>query len=177
MKFTGRLKEPVIDFKTGRLTILFEPNEDFRQCYEELNGCEKLSLEIKKYRAKRSLDANAYAWVLMSKLADVLHTSKEEVYEEMLRRYGTLYEDDEGYITITVKSSVPVDKIQGHWFRIRSNGDYTGYAMIKGSSEYDIAEMSRFIDGIISECKEQEIQTMTPNEIEEMKQKWGVEIG
>lgn len=177
MKFTGRLKEPIIDFKTGRLTILFDPYEDFRQCYEELKSCEKLSLEIKKYRAKRSLDANAYAWVLMSKLADVLHTSKEEVYEEMLRHYGTLYEDDEGYITITVKSSIPVDKIQGHWLRIRSNGDYTGYAMIKGSSDYDTAEMSQFIDGIISECKDQGIQIMTPNEIEEMKQKWGVDIG
>lgn len=113
----------------------------------------------------------------MSKLADVLHTSKEEIYEEMLRRYGTLYEDEDGHITITVKSSVPVDKLEGHWLRIRSNGDYTGYAMIKGSSEYDTAEMSRFIDGVISECKEQHIQTMTPNEIEEMKQKWGINIG
>ena len=31
MKFTGRLKEPIIDYLTGRLTILFEPCEDFRQ--------------------------------------------------------------------------------------------------------------------------------------------------
>lgn len=177
MKFTGRLKEPVIDFKSGRLTMLFEPYEDFKRCYEELKDCEKLSLEIKKYRAKRSLDANAYAWVLMSELADVLHTSKEEVYEEMLRRYGTLYEDDDGYITITLKSSVPVDKLGGHWLRIRGNDDYTGYAMIKGSSEYDTAEMSRFIDGVISECEDQNIQTITPNEIAEMKQKWGIDIG
>lgn len=157
--------------------MLFEPYEDFRQCYEELKDCEKLSLEIKKYRARRSLDANAYAWVLMSKLADVLHSSKEEVYEEMLQKYGTLYEDEDGYITITVKSTVAVDKLEGHWLRLRSNGDYTGYAMIKGTSEYDTAEMSRFIDGIVSECKDQGIQTITPDEIEEMKQKWGVDIG
>ena len=85
MKFTGRLKEPVIDYKTGRLIVLFEPQEDFRQAYEEFKECEKLSLEIKKYRRKRSLDANAYAWVLMSKLAEVLHTSKEEVYEENVK--------------------------------------------------------------------------------------------
>ena len=48
--------------------------------------------------------------------------------------------------------------------------------MIKGSSEYDTGEMSRFIDGVISECKELGIQTMTPDEIEELKQKWGVEV-
>lgn len=29
MRFTGKLKEPIIDFVTHRLTILFEPNEDF----------------------------------------------------------------------------------------------------------------------------------------------------
>ena len=58
-----------------------------------------------------------------------------------------------------------------------TQGDsYTGYAMIKGSSEYDTGEMSRFIDGVISECKELGIQTMTPDEIEELKQKWGVEV-
>lgn len=68
MKFTGRLKEPIIDYVTGRLYVVFEPLEDFRQAYEELKGCEKLSFEIKKYRRKRSLDANAYYWVLCTKL-------------------------------------------------------------------------------------------------------------
>ena len=42
MKFTGKLKEPIIDFATRRLTILFEPQEDFTQAYEELKDCEKL---------------------------------------------------------------------------------------------------------------------------------------
>ena len=75
MKFTGKLKQPIIDFMTHRLTLLFEPNEDFRQAYEELKGYDKLSLEIKPYRRKRSLDANAYYWVLLTKLAKILGTS------------------------------------------------------------------------------------------------------
>lgn len=68
MRFTGKLKEPIIDYLTGRLTILFEPCEDFRQAYEELKDYGKLSLEIKRYRRKRILDANAYHWVLVGKL-------------------------------------------------------------------------------------------------------------
>ena len=44
MRFTGKLKEPIIDFATHRLTILFEPQQDFSQAYEELKDCEKLSL-------------------------------------------------------------------------------------------------------------------------------------
>lgn len=55
MRFTGKLKEPIIDFVTHRLTILFEPNEDFLEAYEELKGKEVLSLEIKPYRKKRRL--------------------------------------------------------------------------------------------------------------------------
>ena len=47
MRFTGKLKEPIIDFVTHRLTILFEPNEDFLEAYEELKGKDVLSLEIK----------------------------------------------------------------------------------------------------------------------------------
>lgn len=88
MKFTGKLKEPIIDFATRRLTILFEPNEDFLETYEELKGKDVLSLEIKPYRKKRSLDANAYYWVLLTKLAKVMNTSNAEMHNLMLIHYG-----------------------------------------------------------------------------------------
>lgn len=88
MKFTGKLKEPIIDFVTHRLTILFEPNEDFRQAYEELKDVNKLILEIKPYRRKRSLDANAYYWVLVGKLAKAIGLSNNEVHNMLLRGYG-----------------------------------------------------------------------------------------
>ena len=119
-----------------------------------------------------SLDANAYAWVLMSRIADVLGTSREEVYEEMLRRYGVLYEDEEGCITVTVKAEVDMGKVGGHWLLLKKNGKYAAYAMIKGSSEYDTREMSRFIDGVVSEAKELSIETLTPRELQEMKAGW-----
>lgn len=173
MKFTGKLKEPVVDYRTHRISIIFEPNEDFSQAYEELKDCEKLSLEIKKYREKRSLDANAYAWVLITKIAGVLNSSKEEVYEIELKKYGTLAEEDGCPITITVLKKVDMTKIPGHWLKIKDNEKYCGYAMIKGSSEYDTKEMSVFIDGIISDCKELGIETMTPDEIERIKAQWG----
>lgn len=177
MKFTGHLKEPIIDFRTGRLTLLFEPNEDFKTCYEEFKDCDKLSLEIKRYKAKRSLDANAYAWVLMTRIGEIIGASKEEVYEQMLKSYGTLYEDENGHVCITLKSGIDIKRLPGHWLKIKENGQFTGYIMIKGSSEYDTGEMSKFLDGIIHECEDLGIQTATPNEVAEMKQKWGAEYG
>ena len=49
---------------------------------------------------------------------------------------------------------------------------FNHYRLIKGSSQYDTKEMSLFIDGIVSECKEQGIETMTPSELDQLKQSW-----
>lgn len=131
-----------------------------------------MSIEAKKYRAKRSLDANAYAWVLFTKIAEVVRSSKDEIYENMLQKYGHLYKDDDGYVTITVRADVDMSKVQGHWKFYKSNGKFSSYLMIKGSSEYDTAEMAKFIDAVVLEAKELGIETATPDEIERMKTLW-----
>ena len=55
--------------------------------------------EIKQHRDKRSLEANAYCWALLDKLADALRTTKEELYLQKVREIGpykdfTLTEDE-----------------------------------------------------------------------------------
>ena len=96
-------------------------------------------------------------------------------YEEMLQKYGYFYKDDNGYITVTVKAEVDMSKIQGHWKFYSGNGEFSAYLMIKGSSQYDSAEMAKFIDRIVDEAKELEIETLTPDELERMKARWGNE--
>ena len=49
--------------------------------------------------------------------------------------------------------------------RLFNNRKFTIYRIYKGSSEFDSKEMSIFIDGIIQECKQLNINTMTPDEI------------
>ena len=126
-------------------------------------------IEIKKHRERRSLDANAYCWVLCSKIAEKVNTSKDEVYEEMLQKYGYLSD-----ITITVKADVDMRRIDGHWKFYQESGDgrFKAYVLIRGSSEYDSKEMAQFIDMIIDEAKELEIETMTPEQIERLKSEW-----
>ncbi|MBO5282074.1 MAG: hypothetical protein J6B43_02940 [Lachnospiraceae bacterium] len=177
MEFTGKVVGILQNFETGQLQITFTVNEPviIRNGYDAIKDLEKLSIKAVKYREKRSLDANAYAWVLMSKIAALMNTSKEEVYEEMLRRYGVLYEDEDGYVTITVKAAVDMSKIEGHWQLIKDNGTYKGYAMIKGTSQYNTKEMSCFIDGVISECKDLGIETLPPEELKRIKEEWGRE--
>lgn len=60
MKCTGHLDSLMVDFSTRKQKIILTVNEDVREGYEKLKDCEKLTVEVKKYRAKRSLDANAY---------------------------------------------------------------------------------------------------------------------
>lgn len=171
MKFTGRIKD-IGRTLDGSFTLTLDSRQLDPAEATGLMQMESLDVEIKKHRKRRSLDANAYAWVLMGKIAEAVHSSKEEVYEEMLRRYGKLYEDEDGYITVTVKSTVDMAKIDGHWLKIKDNGAYAGYAMIKGSSRYDTAEMSHFIDDLITECKELGIETLPPEELLQMLKAW-----
>ena len=190
MKFTGKLKEPIIDYLTGRLTILFEPCEDFRQAYEELKGCEKLSLEIKKYRRKRSLDSNAYHWLLVGKLAKVLGMSNAEVHNMALRGYGQpeIYEGKGVYMTIpdTDDARHKVDNAMDYHLsptsQVREGNDgvmYRTYKLLRGSHTYNTEEMARLIDGMITMCKEAGIsdaEIATPDEKRILKEKYGVEI-
>ena len=191
MRFTGRLKEPIIDYLTGRLTMLFEPNEDFRQAYEELKDCEKLSLEIKKYRRKRSLDANAYHWVLVGKLAKVLGMTNAEVHNMALRGYGQpeIYEGKGVYMTIpdTDDARHKVDNAMDYHLaptsQVREGNDgvmYRTYKLMRGSHTYNTEEMARLIDGMITLCKEAGIsdaEVATPDEKRLLKERYGVNIG
>ena len=54
MKVTGRIVGANIGFMTNKPQLTLEVNElnDFRQLVDDLNGCEKLSIEIKPYRAR-----------------------------------------------------------------------------------------------------------------------------
>lgn len=174
METTGKLTGAMRTFDGKKLILTFEVESLTPEQIESLQNQEKLRIKAVKYKERRSLDANAYAWVLMTKIADVVNSSKEEIYEDMLQKYGAIYEDEEGFITMTVKKSVDMTKIGGHWKYIKENGAFVSYIMLKGSSEYDTAEMSHFIDRIVEEAKELGIETATPDELAHMKQEWNV---
>ena len=190
MKFTGKLKQPIFDYLTGRLVLLFEPNEDFREAYEELKGCDKLSIEIKKYRAKRSLDANAYYWTLITKLATVLETSNAEQHNRMLQRYGyPEIVDGKHFLVVVPDTDEALKKVmEAEEYHLKPTSDvregkdgviYRTYVLLRGSRTYNTEEMARLINGLISECKEARIpdsEIMTPDEKGILKERYGVNV-
>ena len=172
MKVTGRIVGANIDFKTGKPTLTLEVNErnDFEVLVDEMRDKDKLSIEVKTYREKRSLNANAYAWTLIGKIADAVRAGKDEIYLKCLKRYGQSE-------LISVLSHVPIGNYVKYYEEAgesKLNGKmFTHYRVFKGSSEFDTREMSIFIDGVVSEAKDLGIQTETPNQLAEMKARWG----
>ena len=136
------------------------------------NQDKEKKFKIEEVKRKRSLDANAYCWVLCQKIAEVLKTSKNEVYEEMIQRYSTFAQEGDGYVTVTMLTKIPKKYLDGHWKEIKQHGTFTSYIRLKGSSEMDSKEMAHLIDGIISEAKELDIETLPPSELSKMKELW-----
>ena len=126
--------------------------------------------EVKEYHKKRSLNANAYAWALIGKIADVLRSSKDEIYLEMLKKYGqseivSVLSDINVTGYFKCFEEIATVKLQGK--------NFTHYKVFKGTSEYNTAEMAVFIDGVISEADELGIDTLPPDEVEKIKSLWG----
>jgi len=132
--------------------------------------------EIKPYRKKRSLDANGYYWKLCGELSAKLNIPPVEIYRQHIQNIGNNYEilplKDEavekfceawqrngmGWLTNTLGPS----KLEG----------YTNIMAYYGSSTYDSKQMSQLIDLLVTDCREQGIDTATPEEIERMKQQY-----
>ena len=136
----------------------------------------KYVAEIKEYRERRSLDANAYMWVLVGKLSGKLGLPPEEIYRAAIRDVGDNYE------VMPVRNDA-LERWKAIW---ESNGlgwlceeigpskldGYTNVRNFYGSSAYDKAQMSRLISNIVQDCKALAIETLTQAELARLTEEW-----
>ena len=166
MKFKSKLSNIVRNFNGDYQVIFTAP----RNVLEELANLkdQELQIDVDKFRNKRSLNANAYCWKLITQIADKTKTDKWSVYKELLVRYSNSYE----YLIVKPQAVKSLEKV----FRVIKNvgeGQIKGNKAIQiqgyyGSSTFNTKEMSTFIDGVVSECKELGIETETKEEIERL---------
>lgn len=172
MKLTGKIHAINRDFITGTPQITFAVNEktEVMRGYDELKDIELLTIEAKPFRQRRSLNANAYAWKLITDIADVLRAPKEAIYLQMLKRYGQSE-------LISVLSHVPIADYVKYYEEagesVLNGKTFKHYRVYKGSSEFDTREMAILIDGIVADAKDLNIPTETPDEIDRIKSLWG----
>lgn len=122
--------------------------------------------EIKEKKNKRSLTQNSYYWALLNQLAGVMRIDNLALHFLMLQRYGV-------YEVISVRSEIDVHGYFKYFKEIGHgtvNGrEFTHYKIFKGSSQMDSKEFTILLDGLISECEEQGIPTLTREEISKLK--------
>jgi hypothetical protein len=174
MECTGRIQNISKDWQTGKFNVTFALNESYSiNAIAKLKDCEKVSIKMTEYREKRSLDSNAYAWVLMQKIAEAINSDRWSVYLDMLQKYSRDF-------TFVICKENAIDKLKELYRTTIDLGEVNvngreGHQMqvFFGSSTFDSKSMSVFIDGIVSECKELGIETLPDAEIKRMNEMWG----
>lgn len=121
------------------------------------------TVEVKKFRRNKTLNQNSYAWSLITEMAFALNSDINHVYEELLKRYAP-----------SILVGLPLDQDANfyfkHWDKEGIKGEFLIYRAIKGISDMNTYEMSKFINGLVEECKDLEIETLTPSELALLKE-------
>ena len=150
MRFVGSMAECVRRLRAWH---------DERQAID--GDADAILYEVRPWRSKRSLDQNAYYWALLNRLGQALGYPSDELHRHMLREYGV-------YDVFTVRADVPLTDYFRYWDVVGSGQmdgvQYRHVRAFKGSSEMDTGEFKRLLDGVIQECRQQGIETMTPAE-------------
>lgn len=123
--------------------------------------------DLKVHQEKRSRNANAYAWVLIGKLATELGIPKEEVYRHAIADIGGKSD------VITLRSSALTAFgnafVNGHFGRsvelLHRDGEIADVVITYGSSDFDRIQMAQLIDSLVADCQAVGIETKTDEEI------------
>jgi hypothetical protein len=140
----------------------------------EIKQHEKLDVEVKKYKSKRSVEQNKALWWILGKLATAMSGSKnkvstEEAYCTMLEEANVAYD----YILALPEAEKELKKV----FRVvrkiderEVNGKKLNmYQYFLGSSKYDTKQMYELITNTLLKIDELGV---VDSEIEEFRRKY-----
>lgn len=180
MQTTGIITDINIDYKTrkSKISLLLDTKEI--EVVEQLKNENKLNIELKKWYKRRSLDANAYCWVLCDSIAKELSkdgiTTKEEIYKDAILQVGTF----EPFIVQekTFENFKRIWEKQGLGFLVQEVGRKDRCIKVNcyyGSSTYNSKEMSLLIEILIQLAKSLKIETKSKEEVESLLRSWNNE--
>lgn len=159
----------------GEITATFAVPRGFADDIHALVGLE-VSVEVKKWREKRSLSANALMWCICEELAQALNITKEQVYRMAIKDVGD-------YEPLPIRDDA-VDAFCANWAKggigwfaeTTDKSKTPGYTLVFayfGSSTYDTKQMSRLVDWLIDEAQQIGITLKAGPELEQKAREWG----
>lgn len=174
MEVQGKIVGFEPDFSLHKPKLILElTRQDNLGDFSEIKDDKLLDIKITRHREKRSLQANAYCWELISKISELIGSTKEDVYREYIRQKGIYKAISINNDAVNTFIHLWKEKGLGWICDVFENDDKetTLYAYY-GSSSYNTKQMSDFIDYIVQEAKGLGIPTETPDEIARMKSMW-----
>ena len=178
MQTTGIILKTDTDINTRKLKISLLVDTNNKDIVEQLKNENKLTIELKKWRQKRSLDANSYCWVLCDKIAkelckDGTIVTKEDVYKDAILQIGSF----EPFI-VQEKTYMNFKRIwekQGLGFLVQEVSKKDKCIKVNcyyGSSTYNTKEMSLLIEDLIELAKTLNVETKSQSEINSLLKEW-----
>lgn len=177
-ELTGKISGVSFSYTTGKPQVTFELNEQRSalDMVDTLHEYDKLSVKVCRYKQKRSLDANAYCWVLISKIAEKTNQRVTDIYRAAIKEVGGNSD------TVCVRNEA-VESLRSGWERnglgwqtdtMPSKLDgCTNVILYYGSSTYDTATMCRLIEIILQDCAQLGIEVKPKEEIDSLLNSWG----
>lgn len=142
--------------------------ERLKESLQGLDGSQMLDIKVTTHHAKRSLDANAYAWVLIGRISETTGIKKDEVYRDAIKQIGGNYET----VSVSQRAADILCRIWEKnglgWVTERFKSQIEGHVNLNlyyGSSVYDTKQMGRLIDSLVEDARALGIETRTDREI------------
>ena len=179
-KFVGTWSGYIVNFQTNKINSFgkvlqmempCEMADEIASLQKYLSKGKKVSVTIK--RETRSKNANSALWHLIGEMSIKLRTTKEELYRELLKRYGV-------YTHLVAKREA-VENLKKLWNgavvelgEIPMRHDQVGVQLqvYYGSSTYDTQQFSRLLDGTISEAEEMGIYLISAKDRDLLLDNW-----
>lgn len=177
MQVVGTLEEYTLNFNENSSKIVLTINSNDISTLEKLRGL-KLNVELKQFREKRSLDANAYCWVLCDHIAKALTEqgavcTKEDIYKDAITQIGVFQP--------MIVEEKAFNKFQEIWKKqglgylvqeVSRKDKCVKVHCYYGSSSYDTKEMSLLINILVDLAKSLGVETRPQAEIDSLLREW-----
>lgn len=176
LELTGKISGVAIDFN-GKIHLTMDVNEEevVRNGYDKYKEYECLDIKIQKHREQKSKEANAYFHALARQIASAVTIPFAQAKNMLICRYGQPELLDDGS-QLTYISPAPVDFMMSyealHTTPIGYEGEHTVYAVYRGVRSYSKDEMSKLIDGTVSDAMQLGVDVYPKSKINEMKENW-----
>ena len=174
MKAIGKIEQiqPLLDEKKTMVVLSVGSNN--LEMLDELSNVDKVNVEIKRWRKKRTLDSNAYMWQLIKQISEITDVDPKAIYRDAISYLDTYY-------VFPLRDDI-IDRFEEDWkskgdgwFCERFESKFKGYTNVRayyGSSQFDTKQMSKLVDFIVEEAKQWGIETLPPKELESLKASW-----